>query len=192
MSGNSSSASTSAPRSRWRRLLQNLALSFAVLLLCLVACEIALRLAGYGNLEIYEPDARLYWKLKPNQDCFTKVDHKPVHVNAQGTRGPEFAADKPTNTFRILSLGDSRTFGWGLADEETYSRRLEKLLAEYLKARRPLTPAHSPLDGERENRQQSFGHVERVEVINAGVNAWSFAQMDVYFRDAARELQPDR
>src|ERR1041385_688919 len=167
MSGNSSSASTSAPRSRWRRLLQNLALSFAVLLLCLVACEIALRLAGYGNLEIYEPDARLYWRLKPNQDCFTKVDHKPVHVNAQGTRGPEFAADKPTNTFRILSLGDSRTFGWGLADEETYSRRLEQLL------------------------RQKFGHAKTVEVINAGVNAWSYPQMAVYFHEVGLHYQPD-
>ena len=26
----------------------------------------------YGNLEIYEPDAKLYWKLKPNQDATRK------------------------------------------------------------------------------------------------------------------------
>src|SRR5689334_22432987 len=159
MSGSSSSAGTPGPKPRWKRLLQNLALSFAVFLLCLLMCEIALRFAGYGHLEIYEPDAKLYWKLKPNQDCFTKIDHKPVHVNAQGTRGPEFAQNTPANTIRILSLGDSRTFGWGLADEETYSRRLEKLL------------------------QQRFGDGKRVEVINAGVNAWSYPQIAVYLRD---------
>src|SRR6185295_19417304 len=112
--------SASPPKFRWRRLGQNLALSIGVFVLCGLACEIALRLLGYGNLEIYEPDARLYWRLRPNQDCFTKVDRRPVHINAQGTRGPEFQVPKPAGTFRILSLGDSRTFGWGLADEETY------------------------------------------------------------------------
>ena len=99
---------------RWKRLLQNLALSCVTFFLCVAALEIVLRLAGYGNLEIYEPDAKLYWKLKPNQDCFTKIDHKPVHINSHGTRGAEFTVEKPANTFRILSLGDSRTFGWGL------------------------------------------------------------------------------
>src|ERR1051325_2410317 len=138
MSGSSSNATTPGPRSRWKQLLQNLALSFAVFFLCLAAGEVARRLAGYGNLEIYEPDVRLYWKLKPNQDCFTKIDHKPVHVNAQGSRGPAFSPDKTTNTFRVLSLGDSRTFGWGLADDETYSRRLEQLLRQEIGAEKNL------------------------------------------------------
>ena len=90
-------------------------------LLCFGSLELLLRLNGYGNLEIYEPDPALYWKLKPNQDCYTKIDHKPVHINSHGTRGPEFETRKPANTTRILSLGDSRTFGWGLAQAETYS-----------------------------------------------------------------------
>src|SRR5438128_2765660 len=134
---------------RWKRLLQNLALSLVTFLLCAVALEIVLRLNGYGNLEIYEPDPALYWKLKPNQDCYTKVDHKPVHVNSHGTRGPEFQARKPDNTIRILSLGDSRTFGWGLAESETYSSRLQQMLQ-----------TNSTLNNQ-------------IEVINAGVNAWS-------------------
>jgi lysophospholipase L1-like esterase len=95
------------------------------------------------------------------------VDHKPVHVNSHGTRGPEFAAQKPPDTIRILSLGDSRTFGWGMSDEETYSRRLEKLL------------------------QERAGGSRRVEVINAGVNAWSYPQLLVYFREVALAYQPD-
>ena len=158
---------TSAPKSRWKRLLQNLALSGVVFLLCVTAFEFTLRLCGYGNLEIYEPDPKLYWKLKPNQDCYTKIDHKPVHINARGTRGPEFQTEKPPNTIRILSLGDSRTFGWGLSDEETYSRRLEQSLQAYV------------------------GGGKKVEVINAGVNAWSYPQMLVYFRDFGLRYQPD-
>ena len=94
MRSNSSDASATSPKFRWRRLGQNLALSIGVFLLCVLACELALRFAGYGNLEIYEPDAKLYWRLRPNQDCYTKVDHRPVHISAQGTRGPEFATAK--------------------------------------------------------------------------------------------------
>jgi lysophospholipase L1-like esterase len=151
---------------RGKRLLQNLVLFAGTFFLCVAAFEVVLRLNGYGNLEIYAPDAKLYWKLKPNQVCFTKVDHKPVHVNSHGTRGPEFETDKPPSTLRILSLGDSRTFGWGLTDAETYSRQLERRLRE-------------------------LGGSRRVEVINAGVNAWSFPQMLVFFRDTALRYTPD-
>jgi hypothetical protein len=178
-------------RARGKRWLKKLGLALGSFVLCLVLFEVALRLNGYGNLEIYQPDPKLYWRLKPNQDCFTKVGHQPVHINFHGTRGPEFTAEKPANSFRILSLGDSRTFGWGLADEETYSRRLEKLLAAHVKAHKPLTPALSPSDGERENHRQSLVESWRVEVINAGVNAWSFPQMQVFFRDVGLKWSPD-
>jgi len=154
-------------RGRGKALLLNLALSCGVFLLCVAALEGILRLNHYGNLEIYEPDPKLYWKLKPNQDCFTKIDRKPVHINSHGTRGRDFQTDKPAGTMRILSLGDSRTFGWGLADQETYSRRLERLL------------------------QERVGNGKKIEVINAGVNAWSYPQMLVYFRDFALQYKPD-
>jgi len=152
---------------RLRRLVQNLVLFAGVFLLCAVVVEIGLRLAGYGKLEIYQPDAKLYWRLRPNQECYTKVGHQPVHINSHGTRGPEFATAKPANTVRVLSLGDSRTFGWGLPDEKTYARQLEALL------------------------QQHLDKGKTVEVINAGVNAWSFPQMQVFFRDIGLKWAPD-
>ncbi len=154
-------------RSRLKRLLQNLALSATGLLVCVALLEIVLRLCGYGNLEIYEPDPVLYWKLKANQNCYTKVGRKPVHINSHGTRGPEFQTTKPPDTIRILCLGDSRTFGWGLSEPETYAGALGRLL------------------------QERFGAARKIEVINAGVNAWSYAQMRVYFRDGGLSQQPD-
>ena len=153
--------------SRRKSLLQGLALSLTSLVLFLVACEIVLRIAGYGNLEIYEPDPSLYWKLKPNQDCLTKIGRKPVHINSHGTRGPEFETRKPAGTFRVLSLGDSRTFGWGLTEAETYSTQLRVLL------------------------QEKAGPGKKIEVINAGVNAWSYPQILVYFRNTGLRFQPD-
>jgi len=152
---------------RWKRLAQSLGLSAGVFLLCVAAFEFVLRANGYGQLEIYEPDPALYWRLKPNQNCYTKIDHKPVRINSQGTRGSEFRPDKPANTLRILCLGDSRTFGWGLSEAETYSSRLQKQL------------------------QDQLGTNKTVEVINAGVNAWSFTQILVYFRQTALPYRPD-
>ena len=165
MPENSSTPSAKAPR--WKRLLPKLGLSLTIFLIALGGFEIILRLNGYGNLELYQPDPALYWKLKPNQNCYTKVDHKPVHINSHGTRGSEFQIQKPVNTLRILSLGDSRTFGWGLSEAETYSIGLQQLL------------------------QEQLGSGKKIEVINAGVNAWSYSQMLIYFRDTAVNYRPD-
>ncbi|MCL4786371.1 MAG: SGNH/GDSL hydrolase family protein [Verrucomicrobia bacterium] len=167
MSVNSEGSGLPAAGSRRRRWLQNLALFCGTFLVCGLMLEVVLRVMGYGNLEVYAPDRKLYWRLKPNQNCFTKVGRRPVLINSHGTRGPEFPLEKPAGAFRILSLGDSRTFGWGLSDEETYSRRLEDLL------------------------QQRVGANRKVEVINAGVNAWSYPQMLVYFREEGLRLAPD-
>jgi lysophospholipase L1-like esterase len=64
-------------------------------------------------------------------------------------------------------LGDSRTFGWGLPEEATYARLVEQGLREKVPAGRP------------------------VEVINAGVNAWSYSQMLVFLRERALAWEPD-
>jgi hypothetical protein len=156
-----------AKKSWVRGILQNMVLAGVTFLFCFVALEIVLRLRGFGKLEIYVADPVLYWRLKPNQDCFTKVDHKPVHINSLGTRGPEFSITKPANTVRILSLGDSKTFGWGMREEEAYGALLERQLQDHLGSRK------------------------KVEVINAGVNAWSYAQMFNYLRLYGLKYQPD-
>ena len=152
---------------RLKRIAQNLSISVAALLLCIAVLEGVLRLSGYGNVEIYEPDPVLYWKLRANQSCYTKVDHKPVLINSHRTRGAEFEITKPANTLRIVSLGDSKTFGWGLSEAETYSALLEHLL------------------------QERLGSAKKVEVINAGVNAWSYPQLHAYFRDSGLRFNPD-
>jgi hypothetical protein len=39
--------------------------------------------------------------------------------------------------------------------------------------------------------QQHVGAAKKVEVINAGVNAWSYAQMHTYFRNYGLKYEPD-
>jgi lipid-A-disaccharide synthase len=64
------------------------------------------------------------------------IEHRPgvrvpfrnftVEIDSRGLRGPEIAVPKPPGTWRALFLGDSVTFGWGVDDEETFVRRIEK------------------------------------------------------------------
>ncbi len=52
-----------------------------------------------------------------------------VFTNQYGFRGqPDFPRSRPHNELRILSLGDSIGFGYGIDTEETYSRKIENLL----------------------------------------------------------------
>jgi len=156
-----------AKPSRLKNLARNLALSVMSFGLCFVLAEVTFRVLGYGNLEIYSPDPKVYWRLRPNQNCYTKIGRKPVHINSHGTRGSEFQIPKPNDVVRILCLGDSVTFGWGLSEQETYAKILERRLQEDLK------------DG------------RKIEVINAGVNAWSYPQLSIYLREYGLRFQPD-
>jgi lysophospholipase L1-like esterase len=54
----------------------------------------------------------------------------PVRLNRAAFREREFVVPKPEGMFRIVVLGDSLTWGAGLAEEERYSNRLEARLRE--------------------------------------------------------------
>ena len=53
-----------------------------------------------------------------------------VVISSQGLRDREFPLTPPPGKTRILMLGDSLTFGWGVEGNETYSKVLEGMLAK--------------------------------------------------------------
>src|SRR5262245_41844844 len=53
-----------------------------------------------------------------------------VENNRFGFRERDFVTPKPAGVFRIMVLGDSLTWGAGLAPEERYTNLLEKSLSE--------------------------------------------------------------
>lgn len=65
------------------------------------------------------------WFLEPEQQGFTHVNGKVATINEHGFRG-EYNADKNA----VLVLGDSFTFGYCLADNETLPYRTEQVLAD--------------------------------------------------------------
>lgn len=89
-----------------------------------------------------------------------------VQINSQGLRDVEHKIQKPADTMRILMLGDSLTFGWGVALEETLSRRLEN----------SLNSAQDKL---------------KIEVVNTGVGNYNTAQETEYFLTKGYEYDPD-
>ena len=55
--------------------------------------------------------------------------HEGVH-NSYGFRERQFAVPKPPGVFRVMVLGDSFTWGAGLAVEQRYTNVLERMLRD--------------------------------------------------------------
>jgi lysophospholipase L1-like esterase len=69
------------------------------------------------------PDRELFWSLRPGYEG--EFLGQPVHINGWGLRGPEPRQPKPAGLRRLLCFGDSVTFGFGVADVDTYASRLD-------------------------------------------------------------------
>jgi hypothetical protein len=87
--------------------------------------------------------------------------------NRYGFRERDFAVPRPPGVYRIMVLGDSLTWGQGLAVEERYTNLLEYSL------------------------QQSFP-AQKIEVLNFGVQGYPTTQerdvLQKYIRDVAPDL----
>jgi len=51
-----------------------------------------------------------------------------MNINSDGFRDREFSVTKDPNTFRIVAVGDSLTFGWGVELNESWPKVLENIL----------------------------------------------------------------
>ena len=77
-------------------------------------------------------DRQLGWRQKADfSGTFMSV---PVRTNELGLRSPPMEVARQAAD-RIVILGPSSTFGWGVTEEATYARRLEWLLTERMPAR---------------------------------------------------------
>jgi hypothetical protein len=73
------------------------------------------------------PSDDLPYRLRPGLD--TAIVGTPVRINALGLRGPETSATPAADTYRVLVLGDSVVFGWGVAEDATFPAVLAVRLA---------------------------------------------------------------
>jgi hypothetical protein len=138
------------------RWLARLALLAASTIATLAACELALSLFGPAWLrsrsksleeQLEESEAslpdpsrsismrglmrassnpRLIFELKPGLRA--RFQEKIVTVNKHGYRGRVVPRQRHTDAVRIVGLGDSVMFGWGVGDNETFMAVLERSL----------------------------------------------------------------
>jgi lysophospholipase L1-like esterase len=99
--------------------------------------EIALRLMGWGPLYVssernhfWKYDSLLGWAHQPGQEGIfeTPQFRTFVRINQKGLRDHEHSYERPNNAKRILVIGDSFAWGYGVEESERFSQRLETSL----------------------------------------------------------------
>ena len=114
--------------------------------------------------QLHRGHPRRGYQLRAGFDGISKFGI-PLHVNSLGLRSPEIAVPKPAGQKRVLVLGDSVTFGSGVPEEQSFSRRLESTLRQQLAC--------------------------PVEVVNAGVSGYGTVEEADYFTHEGLEVEPD-
>ena len=156
-----------------RRLPALFALAAGSLVAALLVAELAIRVAVPQDLAFFDGAAikrvsarpGLRYELIPGGHSPDYIG-VPVAVNRLGLRDREIAVPKPAGTVRILGVGDSVTFGYGVRLEETFLKVLE---------------AHLEVNA---------GAV-RYEVVNAGVEECGLDGYYEILRALGPTLEPD-
>ena len=138
-----------AAHPRSRRLAAPLALAGLSTLLGLAVLEVALRARAHfgspaglgaarpgrvppggrvrlGHVVRLSPDPRIVYELVPGLDV--TLLGAPLRTNPDGFRGPVVPPSRTRPAVRVVGLGDSVMFGWGVSEEDAYLARLASLL----------------------------------------------------------------
>ncbi|MEC8893596.1 MAG: hypothetical protein VX901_09760, partial [Candidatus Poribacteria bacterium] len=113
----------------------NLLLLVGAVLLTLLLIEV-----GYSIYQLIRP-SKAYFRIdQKTQERYLIpgivrkkkfIENGPeitIKINSQVWRDREISLEKQEDTFRIVALGDSITFGWGVELNETYIKQLETTL----------------------------------------------------------------
>jgi hypothetical protein len=129
------------------------------------AAPAALGKATLGQMVFLSDDPRIVYELIPNVTA--TFQGQECAINAEGHRDAPWPAPARTpDSLRIVGIGDSVMFGWGVRAEETFLSVLQRSLAEAL----PGT---------------------RVEVLNTGVPGYNTAMEVAAFERYSLRWRPD-
>ena len=152
--------------------MKNITLSFSTIIVVFIIAEIFVSILNplginyFSELKKYFSDMIsgefIFYRHKPD---FTRTyQQEYVTINSFGLRDSEIYKDKKT-AIRLLLLGDSVTFGWGVNQKEIFPEVLERLLNQ--------------------------NSTTEIEVINAGVGGYNTYQETQYFLNEGIYFNPD-
>lgn len=172
------SPATSAGESIVRgRLFRRFLIAVWMVLVTLVALEVAVRMWGYSQRHMYDPIYMLFesaedipYIQKPNLVQARARGLAVINTDSLGLRakiaGASYGVKQP-NEYRIAVVGDSVTFGEGVPrTEDTFAQVLEDTLNQ---------------------RQESV----TVKVFNYGASAYSVKEMVATLQYRMLDIQPD-
>ena len=150
--------------------------SLGIVIFFVCTAEFVLRVFNpLGSDYIYE--ARRYFKIMSRDQRYSYI-HTPgvedqfqgvhVRINSEGFRGKDFSVQKPPDTYRIVLLGDSVVFSWGVAEEQSLAVQLEKIL-----------------ETELDNTDL------KIEVLPIGVGSWNTRTQYEFMVERGINYQPD-
>ncbi|MBN1880294.1 SGNH/GDSL hydrolase family protein [bacterium] len=167
---------------RIRRFIYGLITILLTTFLCLILLEGFFRVACFqprGRVAVpyefqlsdlagvpYEltPNHQYEWKYGPRR-LFDRGFSIPVRINEMGFRDDPVILPKPEGTIRILAVGDSFTWGLGVAEEDCWVEQLEWMLQKQT--------------------------TRKVDVINTGVGSWNTEVEAAFLQGRGMALDPD-
>ncbi|MCD4652413.1 hypothetical protein K8T06_00585 [bacterium] len=176
-------------RSKIRQFIFGITAIGLAICLCIVCFEIFFRITYFqprGRVVVpyefqlseiegvpYEltPNHSYQWKYGARR-LFDSGFSIPVQINSQGYRDKEIIEPKPDNSYRILAVGDSFTWGLGVRSEDSWVKQLEKLL-------------------NHENTDSALIQNKHVEIINTGVGSWNTEIELAYLKKKGLKHAPD-
>lgn len=142
------------------------ALSVVLSLIFIFACT-ECAMSHYLKVEesMHRPHSTLFWELSPDLLDMNLLQHK-VLTNSHGFRSQEISVKKPQGQYRVMVLGDSSAFGFGVAGEETFGAVLSRDL------------------------RKKYPHRD-VRFINGAVSGYTTYQAATFMKERGWKFSPD-
>lgn len=84
---------------------------------------------SFAQLIQKNDDPKIIYDFIPSSSAI--VEWRRVVINRDGYRGKMIQKKKPEGTLRIIGIGDSVMFGWGVEESECFLEKLQGLLARH-------------------------------------------------------------
>ncbi len=154
-------------------LVKNVSLLLISLVIAVIIAEVLIRFLNPLGICYWRENNKYFSDMLESEYLIYR--HKPgmkkkyqevyASFNSFGLRDHSFNKDKGKDEFRMLLLGDSITFGWGVDQSEIFPEKLEEVL--------------------------SANNDNKIEVINSGVAGYNTYQEAQYFLRQGIYFKPD-